>query len=80
MQAMKGNDNVTVQAIKAQLTDIGQQIMMAGKDEALKKKLMDQRAALNARLGEIAKVNDTATASAPAAGGKVNKDNPLLKG
>jgi hypothetical protein len=64
MQAMKGNDNVTVQAIKAQLTDIGQQIMMAGKDEALKKKLMDQRAALNARLTEIAKVNDTATASA----------------
>jgi hypothetical protein len=64
MQAMRGNDNVTVQAIKAQLTDIGQQIMMAGKDETLKKKLMDQRAALNARLGEIAKVNDTATASA----------------
>jgi hypothetical protein len=64
MQAMRGNDNVTVQAIKAQLTDIGQQIMMAGKDEALKKKLMDQRAALNARLGEIAKVNDTTTASA----------------
>jgi hypothetical protein len=64
MQAMRGNDNVTVQAIKAQLTDIGQQIMMAGKDEALKKKLMDQRAALNARLGEIAKVGDTTTASA----------------
>jgi hypothetical protein len=64
MQAMKGNDNVTVQAIKAQLADIGQQIMMAGKDEALKKKLMDQRAALNTRLGEIAKVNDTAPASA----------------
>jgi hypothetical protein len=64
MQAMRGNDNVTVQAIKAQLADIGQQIMMAGKDEALKKKLMDQRAALNTRLGEIAKVNDTAPASA----------------
>jgi hypothetical protein len=80
MQAMKGNDNVTVQAIKAQLTDIGQQIMMAGKDEALKKKLMEQRAALNARLGEIAKVNDTAAASAPAAGSKIDKSNPLLKG
>jgi hypothetical protein len=64
MQGMRGNDNVTVQAIKAQLADIGQQIMMAGKDEALKKKLMDQRAALNTRLGEIAKVNDTAPASA----------------
>jgi len=79
MQAMKGNDNVTVQAIKAQLVDIGQQIMMAGKDEALKKKLMEQRAALNARLAEIAKVSDKATAAAPA-GGAVNKDNPLLKG
>jgi hypothetical protein len=79
MQTMKGNDNVTVQAIKAQLTDIGQQIMMAGKDEELKKKLMEQRAALNARLAEIAKVSDKATASAPA-GGTVNKDNPLLKG
>jgi hypothetical protein len=64
MQAMKGNDNVTVQAIKAQLADIGQQMMFAGKDEALKKKLMEQRAALNARLGEIAKVNDAAPASA----------------
>jgi hypothetical protein len=64
MQTMKGNDNVTVQAIKAQLADIGQQMMFAGKDEALKKKLMEQRAALNARLGEIAKVNDAAPASA----------------
>jgi hypothetical protein len=64
MQTMKGNDNVTVQAIKAQLADIGQQMMFAGKDEALKKKLIEQRAALNARLGEIAKVNDAAPASA----------------
>jgi hypothetical protein len=64
LQVVKGNDTSAVQAIKAQLTDIGQQIMMAGKDEALKKKLMEQRAALNARLGEIAKVNDTAAASA----------------
>jgi hypothetical protein len=49
MQTMKGNDNVAVQAIKTQLADINQQIMFAGKDEELKKKLMDQRAALNAR-------------------------------
>jgi hypothetical protein len=63
MQAMKGNDNVAVQAIKTQLADINQQIMFAGKDEELKKKLMDQRAALNARLGEIAKTGDTTTAS-----------------
>jgi hypothetical protein len=79
MQAMKGNDNVAVQAIKTQLADIAQQIVFAGKDEELKKKLMDQRAALNARLQEISKAGDKATASAPASG-KVNKDNPLLKG
>jgi hypothetical protein len=64
MQAMKGNDSVAVQAIKTQLADINQQIMFAGKDEELKKKLMDQRAALNARLGEIAKTGDKTTASA----------------
>ena len=64
MQAMKGNDSVVVQAIKTQLADINQQIMFAGKDEELKKKLMDQRAALNARLGEIAKTGDKTTASA----------------
>jgi hypothetical protein len=65
LQVVKGNDTSAVQAIKTQLLDINQQIMFAGKDEALKKKLMDQRAALNARLTEIAKVGDAAPASAP---------------
>jgi hypothetical protein len=78
MQAMKGNDSVAVQAIKTQLADISQQILFT-KDEEQKKKLMEQRAALNARLAQIAKTSDTATASAPDSG-KVNKDNPLLKG
>jgi hypothetical protein len=65
LQVVKGNDTGAVQAIKTQLADINQQIMFAGKDEALKKKLMDQRAALNARLTEIAKVGDKAPAEIP---------------
>jgi hypothetical protein len=65
MQAIKGNDSVAVQAIKTQLVDINQQLMMPIKDEATKKKLMDQRAALNARLGQIAKTDDTAPADIP---------------
>ena len=64
MQTIKGNDSVAVQAIKTQLADIAQQIVFAGKDEDLKKKLMDQRAALNKRLGEISKTGDTTTAAA----------------
>jgi hypothetical protein len=65
MQAIKGNDSVAVQAIKTQLVDINQQLMMPIKDEATKKKLMDQRAALNARLGQIAKTDDKAPADIP---------------
>jgi hypothetical protein len=65
LQVVKGNDTGAVQAIKTQLADINQQIMFAGKDEELKKKLMDQRAALNARLTEIAKVGDKAPAEIP---------------
>jgi hypothetical protein len=65
LQVVKGNDTGAVQAIKTQLADINQQIMFAAKDEALKKKLMDQRAALNARLTEIAKVGDKAPAEIP---------------
>jgi hypothetical protein len=65
MQTMRGNENTAVQAIKTQLADIAQQMMFAGDNKELKQKLMDQRAALNKRLGQIAKTDDTAPADIP---------------